>query len=130
MKTHSQVVRLLEVQVVPAAGLRGCLGWGLQLCWAWAGRSDQEAALGGVGNGDGGPAALLLHHCLDWAQRDSISTAQGPGRSRAAQEALRLLRGEGKLCLHCNLLNKDHTGLYLKYLYSGECHESYKFIIN
>lgn len=89
MKTDSQVVRLLGVQVVPAAGLRGCLGWGLQLCWAGAGRSGQETALGGVGNGDGGPAALLLHHCLDWAQRDSINTTHsGQGGRRTGHEVL------------------------------------------
>lgn len=84
-RNHSQVVRLLRVQVVPAAGLRGCLGWGLQLCWAGAGRSGQETALGGVGNGDRGPAALLLHHCLDWAQRDSINTTHS-GQGGAEQD--------------------------------------------
>lgn len=93
MKTDLQVVRLLRVQVVPAAGFRGWLGWGLQLCWAGAGRSGQETALGGVGNGDRGPAALLLHHCFDWAQRDSINTTHaGQGKSRTEQEALRLQR--------------------------------------
>lgn len=96
MKTDSQVVRLLGVQVVPAAGLRGCLGWGLQLCWAGAGRGGQETALGGIGDGDRGSAALLLHHCLDWAQRDSINTNQEwPGteqdRARSSQIAVETL---------------------------------------
>lgn len=55
-----QMFGLLRVQVVPVAALGGQRGGGLQLGWACRRRAAQEAALGGIGDRNRGPTALLV----------------------------------------------------------------------
>lgn len=61
---------LLGVQGVPVAALGWQRGGGLQLSRAGRRGAAQEAALGGVGDRDRGPAAFLVRHCFHCRNRN------------------------------------------------------------
>lgn len=58
----SQVLGLLGVQAVPVAALRGQRGGRQRVGRAHRRGAAQEAALGGIGDGNRGPAALVVRH--------------------------------------------------------------------